>query len=138
MAIKKIESDAEKKAFQIEVRQLSRVSHPNIVKLYGACTKPVCLVMEYAEGGSLYNGTLKLFTIMQTCCIINYGKNNICNMTYLMHLNSSAQFSTTSTLLCWSCSKLVLAVCERSGLSARNATQAFDSQGPETAQFTSC
>lgn len=45
-----------KKAFTIEVRQLSRVIHPNIVKLYGACTKnPVCLVMEYAEGGSLYN-----------------------------------------------------------------------------------
>jgi serine/threonine protein kinase len=38
------------------LKQLSRVNHPNIVKLYGACTKqPVCLVMEYAEGGSLYN-----------------------------------------------------------------------------------
>ncbi|ODN06311.1 Mitogen-activated protein kinase kinase kinase 7, partial [Orchesella cincta] len=55
VAIKKIESDAEKKAFQVEVRQLSRISHPNIVKLYGACMRPVCLVMEYAEGGSLYN-----------------------------------------------------------------------------------
>lgn len=60
VAIKKIESDAEKKAFQVEVRQLSRVSHPNIVKLYGACFKPVCLVMEYAEGGSLYNGMYTL------------------------------------------------------------------------------
>uniref|UniRef100_A0A3Q2I5D9 Mitogen-activated protein kinase kinase kinase 7 n=1 Tax=Equus caballus TaxID=9796 RepID=A0A3Q2I5D9_HORSE len=38
-----------------ELRQLSRVNHPNIVKLYGACLNPVCLVMEYAEGGSLYN-----------------------------------------------------------------------------------
>ncbi|XP_067881880.1 mitogen-activated protein kinase kinase kinase 7 isoform X3 [Heterodontus francisci] len=38
-----------------ELRQLSRVTHPNIVKLYGACLNPVCLVMEYAEGGSLYN-----------------------------------------------------------------------------------
>lgn len=40
-----------------QVRQLSRVAHPNIVALYGACTKRpnVCLVMEYAEGGSLYN-----------------------------------------------------------------------------------
>jgi len=27
--------------------------------LYGACTQnPVCLVMEYAEGGSLYNGEI--------------------------------------------------------------------------------
>lgn len=57
VAIKYINSEGEKKAFTIEVRQLSRVIHPNIVKLYGACTKnPVCLVMEYAEGGSLYNG----------------------------------------------------------------------------------
>lgn len=59
VAVKVIESEAEKKAFTVEVRQLSRVSHPNIVKLYGACTsKPVCLVMEYAEGGSLYNGKI--------------------------------------------------------------------------------
>ncbi|GLH12411.1 Putative mitogen-activated protein kinase kinase kinase 7-like [Gryllus bimaculatus] len=56
VAVKHIDSEAEKKAFAVEVRQLSRVSHPNIVKLYGACTQnPVCLVMEYAEGGSLYN-----------------------------------------------------------------------------------
>lgn len=57
VAVKLINSEGEKKAFTVEVRQLSRVAHPNIVKLYGACTKnPVCLVMEYAEGGSLYNG----------------------------------------------------------------------------------
>ncbi|XP_015595655.1 mitogen-activated protein kinase kinase kinase 7 isoform X2 [Cephus cinctus] len=56
VAVKHINSEGEKKAFTVEVRQLSRVIHPNIVKLYGACTKnPVCLVMEYAEGGSLYN-----------------------------------------------------------------------------------
>ncbi|XP_063244382.1 mitogen-activated protein kinase kinase kinase 7-like isoform X2 [Bacillus rossius redtenbacheri] len=56
VAVKHIETEAEKKAFAVEVRQLSRVSHPNIVKLYGACTQnPVCLVMEYAEGGSLFN-----------------------------------------------------------------------------------
>lgn len=60
MAVKHIDSEAEKKAFAVEVRQLSRVSHPNIVKLYGACTQnPVCLVMEYAEGGSLYNGEIE-------------------------------------------------------------------------------
>lgn len=43
--------------FLFQLRQLSRVSHKNIVALYGACTKKphVCLVMEYAEGGSLYN-----------------------------------------------------------------------------------
>lgn len=57
--MKHINSEGERKAFTVEVRQLSRVAHPNIVKLYGACTKnPVCLVMEYAEGGSLYNGNV--------------------------------------------------------------------------------
>ncbi|XP_029318632.1 mitogen-activated protein kinase kinase kinase 7 isoform X1 [Cottoperca gobio] len=55
VAIKTIESESERKAFIVELRQLSRVNHPNIVKLYGSCNNPVCLVMEYAEGGSLYN-----------------------------------------------------------------------------------
>ncbi|XP_078130328.1 mitogen-activated protein kinase kinase kinase 7 isoform X1 [Sander vitreus] len=55
VAIKTIESESERKAFSVELRQLSRVNHPNIVKLYGSCNNPVCLVMEYAEGGSLYN-----------------------------------------------------------------------------------
>ncbi|XP_077444076.1 mitogen-activated protein kinase kinase kinase 7 isoform X1 [Stigmatopora argus] len=55
VAIKTIESESERTAFFVELRQLSRVNHPNIVKLYGSCSNPVCLVMEYAEGGSLYN-----------------------------------------------------------------------------------
>lgn len=55
VAIKTIESESERNAFIVELRQLSRVNHPNIVKLYGSCDNPVCLVMEYAEGGSLYN-----------------------------------------------------------------------------------
>ncbi|XP_018333081.1 mitogen-activated protein kinase kinase kinase 7 isoform X2 [Agrilus planipennis] len=57
VAVKNITTEAEKKAFAVEVRQLSRVSHENIVRLYGACTKGpyICLVMEYAEGGSLFN-----------------------------------------------------------------------------------
>ncbi|XP_014249311.1 mitogen-activated protein kinase kinase kinase 7-like [Cimex lectularius] len=56
VAVKLIETEAEKASFKVELKQLSRVRHPNIVKLYGACTeKPVGLVMEYAEGGSLYN-----------------------------------------------------------------------------------
>uniref|UniRef100_A0A8C5F3Z1 Mitogen-activated protein kinase kinase kinase 7 n=1 Tax=Gadus morhua TaxID=8049 RepID=A0A8C5F3Z1_GADMO len=55
VAIKTIESEDERTAFIVERRQLSRVNHPNIVKLYGSCDSPVGLVMEYAEGGSLYN-----------------------------------------------------------------------------------
>lgn len=40
-----------------QIRQLSRVTHPNIIGLYGACTKRpnVCLIMEFAECGSLYH-----------------------------------------------------------------------------------
>ncbi|KAK3696940.1 hypothetical protein RRG08_023133 [Elysia crispata] len=56
VAVKRIETESEKVAFMQELKQLSRVNHPNIVRLYGACREhPVCLVMEYAEGGSLYN-----------------------------------------------------------------------------------
>ncbi|XP_048767428.2 mitogen-activated protein kinase kinase kinase 7-like isoform X2 [Ostrea edulis] len=57
VAVKLIETESERKAFATELKQLSRVGHPNIVRLYGACKEPptVCLVMEYAEGGSLYN-----------------------------------------------------------------------------------
>lgn len=55
--MKNITTEAERKAFSVEVRQLSRVNHENIVRLYGACTKGpnICLIMEYAEGGSLFN-----------------------------------------------------------------------------------
>ncbi|XP_065339284.1 mitogen-activated protein kinase kinase kinase 7-like isoform X2 [Cloeon dipterum] len=56
VAVKFIESDSEKRAFAVEKKQLSRVRHENIIRLYGASTvRPVCLVMEFAEGGSLYN-----------------------------------------------------------------------------------
>lgn len=59
VAVKKINTVAEQKTFMVEVRQLSRVSHPNIIRLYGASTKrPVCLIMELAEA-SLYEGKLK-------------------------------------------------------------------------------
>ena len=39
VAVKLIETESERKAFITELKQLSRVNHPNIVKLYGACTK---------------------------------------------------------------------------------------------------
>uniref|UniRef100_A0A182P6L5 Mitogen-activated protein kinase kinase kinase 7 n=1 Tax=Anopheles epiroticus TaxID=199890 RepID=A0A182P6L5_9DIPT len=55
VAVKYMEVISEQ-AFTAEVSHLSRVAHPNIIELYGACTeKPhVCLVMEYADGGSLH------------------------------------------------------------------------------------
>jgi len=39
VAVKLIETESERKAFITELKQLSRISHPNIVRLYGACTK---------------------------------------------------------------------------------------------------
>lgn len=42
---------------QLQVRYLSRVQHPNIIRLFATCIKGpnICLIMEYGEGGSLYN-----------------------------------------------------------------------------------
>lgn len=58
VAVKEIITEQERQAFIGEIAVLSRVDHRNIVKLYGASTsQPVFLVMEFAEGGSLYNGT---------------------------------------------------------------------------------
>jgi len=55
VAIKYFETDLEKAEFHVERRQLARVSHPNIIRLYGASTTHfILLVMEYAECGSLY------------------------------------------------------------------------------------
>ena len=45
----------DEKLFNDEVRQLSRISHPNIIKLIGISSSPKALIMEYADGGSLYN-----------------------------------------------------------------------------------
>ena len=52
------EAGSNANAFSVELHQLSRVEHPNIIGLYGASTQPpnVFLVMEYAECGSLYKG----------------------------------------------------------------------------------
>ena len=56
VAIKVFQTEQEHAAFLVELRQLSRVDHENIIKLYGASTQPpyIFLVMEYAENGSLY------------------------------------------------------------------------------------
>lgn len=50
-------ASAEKKDIEKEVKQLSRVKHPNITSLYGNTSfqQATYLIMEYAEGGSLHN-----------------------------------------------------------------------------------
>lgn len=57
MAVKEFGPKAEQKAIETEVKQLSRVQHTNIIALYGIALNQMStyLIMEYAEGGSLYD-----------------------------------------------------------------------------------
>ncbi|KAL6563312.1 hypothetical protein OROHE_005899 [Orobanche hederae] len=65
VAVKVLRSDISEgqKQFQLEVEVLSRMRHPNMVILLGACPEYGCLVYEYMENGSLedrlfrHNGT---------------------------------------------------------------------------------
>ncbi|KAH8387974.1 hypothetical protein KR093_010732 [Drosophila rubida] len=57
VAVKEFFASAEQKDIEKEVKQLSRVKHPNIIALHGISSyqQGTYLIMEYAEGGSLYN-----------------------------------------------------------------------------------
>lgn len=57
VAVKEFFASAEQKDIEKEVKQLSRVKHPNIIALHGICLaqQATYLIMEYAEGGSLHN-----------------------------------------------------------------------------------
>ena len=45
--------------FHREVEINSQLHHDNVVKFYGACFGPFCIIMEYVEGGSLYKWIYK-------------------------------------------------------------------------------
>lgn len=98
VAVKNITREEEKKAFLIEVRQLSRVDHDNIVKLYGACTKGlnICLVMEYAEGGSLFNVLHRsnLYYTMAHAMSWAYQCSKVSGIQYVIGCNKNKTFST--------------------------------------------
>ncbi|KAB1214369.1 U-box domain-containing protein 32 [Morella rubra] len=55
VAIKRLESNGEQgiSEFQMEVRVLSRLSHPNLVRLLGFCPEVYALIYEYVPNGSL-------------------------------------------------------------------------------------
>ncbi|GAU98326.1 hypothetical protein RvY_09487 [Ramazzottius varieornatus] len=59
VAIKRAETETELQSFRMEVQQLQRVCHPNIITILGVSSdesqNPLCLVMEFADCGSLYN-----------------------------------------------------------------------------------
>ncbi|XP_023031006.1 mitogen-activated protein kinase kinase kinase 7 [Drosophila willistoni] len=57
VAVKEFFASAEQKDIEKEVKQLSRVKHPNIIALHGISSwhQSTYLIMEYAEGGSLHN-----------------------------------------------------------------------------------
>ncbi|GAM20898.1 hypothetical protein SAMD00019534_040730 [Acytostelium subglobosum LB1] len=41
--------------FSHEVYSMSRLSHPNVMKISGYCLQPLCMALEYVKHGSLYN-----------------------------------------------------------------------------------
>ncbi|EDW23738.1 GL23779 [Drosophila persimilis] len=57
IAVKRIKEGFEDKEFKREVNQLSKISHENIIKLYGVSIheRTVHLLIEYVDGGSLHN-----------------------------------------------------------------------------------
>jgi len=41
--------------FKEEAEIMTKLSHPNVLHLYGVCIKPYCIIMPYMSGGSLYD-----------------------------------------------------------------------------------
>ena len=68
VAIKVLPTESEKKAFLIEIKQLSRVNHPNIVKLYAAsASTPVRIYFKLVLFFLLYCKIIfKLFVLSNT------------------------------------------------------------------------
>ena len=68
VAVKLIETESEKKAFITELKQLSRVLHPNIVKLYGACTKQPVSIKHCQVVWCLYK-TASEYQTLSSCMV---------------------------------------------------------------------
>lgn len=55
VAVKRIHTEEERAALESEINILRKIEHENIVQLKGYAADHSILVMEYAEGGNLYN-----------------------------------------------------------------------------------
>ncbi len=48
------DADDDASNVQKEIDIMRSINHPSIVKIYGACTSPLCLLLELVHGGSLH------------------------------------------------------------------------------------
>lgn len=46
--------DENASSMQSEIEIMRAIDHPNIVKIFGACQSPACLILQIVHGGSLY------------------------------------------------------------------------------------
>ena len=92
VAVKHIETESEKKAFITELKQLSRVHHPNIVQLHGASTtSPVSVLLIFS---SIENCPQWIILVRGCPVIIGHSQNNfqiqveivLCNQGIIMGL----------------------------------------------------
>lgn len=124
VAIKIFQTEQEHAAFLVELRQLSRVEHENIIKLYGASTQPpyIFLVMEYAENGSLYK--VKHFMLPPKW-----------EKSLFLMIPGATSIESPGALPQRPCHKLGVAVCERRRIFAQYEAKAFNPSRPQIAQL---
>ncbi|RXM93481.1 Discoidin domain-containing receptor 2 [Acipenser ruthenus] len=94
VAVKKLRADASKNArndFLKEIKIMSRLNHPNIVRLLGVCVcaDPLCMITEYME-----NGDLNQFLSQRESESTLTHANNIPSVSLPNLLHMSAQISS--------------------------------------------
>ncbi|MGH0176932.1 UNVERIFIED_CONTAM: hypothetical protein FKN15_073962 [Acipenser sinensis] len=94
VAVKKLRADASKNArndFLKEIKIMSRLNHPNIVRLLGVCVcaDPLCMITEYME-----NGDLNQFLSQRESESTLTHANNIPSVSVPNLLHMSAQISS--------------------------------------------
>ena len=61
VAVKELKCDADKTSvekyeeFYREIRIMSMLTHPNVVRLFGACVSPLAMIMEFVPEGDLFH-----------------------------------------------------------------------------------